>query len=92
MIELFNNYNFEYLESKNSLIIFNDCVSTLKSMEAKSVDLIFADPPYNLGKDFGNNSDSWEDKKEYLKDLCNQLQSFIDSNKKILVINMPPRL
>ncbi len=67
MIELFNNYNFEYLESKNSLIIFNDCVSTLKSMEAKSVDLIFADPPYNLGKDFGNNSDSWEDKKEYLK-------------------------
>ena len=36
-------------------------------------------------KDFYNN------KKEYLKDLCNQLQSFIDSNKKILVINMPPR-
>ena len=33
-----------------------------------------------------------EAKKEYLKDLCNQLQSFIDSNKKILVINMPPRL
>jgi len=36
--------------------------------------------------------DFYNDKKEYLKDLCNQLQSFIDSNKKILVINMPPRL
>jgi len=35
--------------------------------------------------------DFYNDKKEYLKDLCNQLQSFIDSNKKILVINMPPR-
>ena len=35
--------------------------------------------------------DFYNDKKEYLKDLYNQLQSFIDSNKKILVINMPPR-
>ena len=35
--------------------------------------------------------DFYNDKKEYLKDLCNQLQNFIDSNKKILVINMPPR-
>ena len=35
--------------------------------------------------------DFYNDKKEYLKDLCNQLQSFIDSSKKILVINMPPR-
>ena len=35
--------------------------------------------------------DFYNDRKEYLKDLCNQLQSFIDSNKKILVINMPPR-
>ena len=35
--------------------------------------------------------DFYNDRKEYLKDLCNQLQSFIDSDKKILVINMPPR-
>ena len=35
--------------------------------------------------------DFYNDRKEYLKDLCSQLQSFIDSNKKILVINMPPR-
>ena len=35
--------------------------------------------------------DFYNDKKEYLKDLCSQLQNFIDSNKKILVINMPPR-
>jgi site-specific DNA-methyltransferase (adenine-specific) len=36
-------------------------------MKEKSVDLIFADPPYNLGKDFGNDSDLWKDKKKYLE-------------------------
>lgn len=66
MIRLFNDTNFEYVESEDSLTIFNDCISTLKSIKDKSVDLIFADPPYNLGKDFGNESDSWENKNEYL--------------------------
>lgn len=67
MIELFNNMNFEYLKSDVSLVIFNDCIETLKEIKDKTIDLIFADPPYNLGKDFGNNSDSWNDRQEYLK-------------------------
>lgn len=29
----------------------------LKTLEAESIDLIVADPPYNLGKDYGNNHD-----------------------------------
>ena len=62
MIELFHDIDFEYLESDNSLVIYNDCIESLKKMEADSVDLIFADPPYNLGKDFGNDSDSWKDR------------------------------
>lgn len=32
------------------------------------------------------------EEKEYLKDLCYSLQDFIESDRKILVINMPPRL
>lgn len=67
MIEIFNHKEFEYLESENSLVIFNDCIETLRDMQEKSVDLIFADPPYNLGKDFGNDSDSWNNRQEYLK-------------------------
>lgn len=47
MIELFHDIDFEYLESDNSLVIYNDCIESLKKMEADSVDLIFADPPYN---------------------------------------------
>lgn len=30
-----------------------DCMEVLRSMESDSVDLIFADPPFNLGKDYG---------------------------------------
>ena len=66
MIELFRDINFEYQESNSSLVILSDCIECLKRMQEKSVDLIFADPPYNLGKDFGNDSDSWADRKKYL--------------------------
>ena len=67
MIELFSNVNFEYAESDNALIILNDCLKTLRYMQSDSVNLIFADPPYNLGKNFGNDSDTWDNKQEYLK-------------------------
>ena len=33
MIEIFNHKEFEYLESENSLVIFNDCIETLRDMQ-----------------------------------------------------------
>lgn len=39
----------------------------MKNMESKSIDLIFADEPYNIGKDFGNNKDSWETAELYIE-------------------------
>ena len=38
-------------------IILGDAIEKLAEIEADSVDLIIADPPYNLGKDYGNNHD-----------------------------------
>lgn len=66
MIELFQTTDFEYRESDQSLVIWGDCITSMNKMEEKSVDLIFADPPFNLGKDFGNKSDTWTDRKQYL--------------------------
>ncbi len=37
-------------------IICGDAFSILKTLPAKSFDLLFADPPYNLTKNFGENS------------------------------------
>lgn len=38
-------------------VINGDAIKVLREMETASVDLIVADPPYNLGKDYGNNHD-----------------------------------
>ena len=38
-------------------IFEGDALDILKSIDSCSVDLIIADPPYNLGKDYGNNHD-----------------------------------
>lgn len=34
-----------------------DCIDGIKSIPDSSIDIIIADPPYNIGKDFGNDSD-----------------------------------
>ena len=43
-----------------------DCLSGLKQIPDNSIDLIVTDPPYCLGKDYGNNSDKLES-AEYLQ-------------------------
>ena len=39
------------------IIIEDDAINYLKNIDTKTVDVIIADPPYNLGKDYGNNKD-----------------------------------
>lgn len=36
-------------------------------------------------------SDFYKEERLYLKELCNKLQTFYEGDKKIMVINMPPR-
>ena len=47
-------------------IINDDCLNTMKNIETNSVDIIICDPPYNIGKDFGNDSDK-QDMNNYLE-------------------------
>lgn len=49
-----------------SLVMLGDSIEILKNIQPNSVDLIFADPPYNIGKNFGNNNDSWENVDSYI--------------------------
>lgn len=56
------------LVSDGVTTLFNeDCLEVLKSIKDNSVDLIFVDPPYNLGKDFGNSSDKWQSLTKYIE-------------------------
>jgi site-specific DNA-methyltransferase (adenine-specific) len=56
------------LGSENNVIINGDATEALKNhVQDASVDLIFADPPYNIGKDFNGRKDEWPDERSYLK-------------------------
>lgn len=47
--------------------IFNeDCLSGVNKIPDNSIDLLLADPPYCLGKDYGNNSDKMNE-NDYLE-------------------------
>jgi len=49
-------------------IIWGDTIFVLENHIAdKSVDLIFVDPPYNIGKNFNGIIDKWKSTKEYLE-------------------------
>lgn len=41
-----------YFGDESKKIIHGDALTELKKLPSTSVDLIFADPPYNIGKDF----------------------------------------
>lgn len=50
----------------NYILYNEDCLSGLDKIEDNSIDLVVTDPPYCLGKDYGNDSDKME-AKEFLK-------------------------
>jgi site-specific DNA-methyltransferase (adenine-specific) len=45
---------------KKNKIYLKDCIAGMKDIDSESVDVILIDPPYNIGKDFGNTSDKRE--------------------------------
>lgn len=61
------NDNFELLGTVEHKIIHSDAILALENEVAdESVDLIFADPPYNIGKKFAGCKDKWETDEAYL--------------------------
>lgn len=68
-------------------IILGDSIEVLKTFSDESVDLIIADPPYNLGKDYGNDSDSkdFEQYIEFTKKWTSEAKRVLKPNGTIYV-------
>jgi site-specific DNA-methyltransferase (adenine-specific) len=68
----------EILGNDKHKIIYADALEALKTIPDNSVDLIFADPPYNIGKNFNGKIEKWDTEDSYLEwcyewiDLCVQ--------------------
>jgi site-specific DNA-methyltransferase (adenine-specific) len=56
-----------------------DCIEGMKKIESESIDTIICDPPYNIGKDFGNNSD-----KQKMEDYLVWCDKWIEECLRIL--------
>ena len=66
----------EILGNYKHKIFFGDVLEALKMLPDNSIDLIFADTPYNIGKNFNGKIEKWETEDNYLEwcyewlDLC----------------------
>lgn len=60
-------------------IAVGDCIKTMASWPAESIDLIFADPPYNIGYDY----DEYDDQRSY-EDYVQWTCDWIDGCARLL--------
>ena len=67
-------------DNENSCVLLGDSLEILRKIKTGSVDLIFADPPYGIGKDFGTTKDTFSNIDEY-RNWC---ISWIDECMRIL--------
>lgn len=82
--ELFEKiYWDEEIHNENSMVILGDSIKILRGIRNNSINLIFADAPYNIGKDFGNNIDRWDNVQSYIE-WCKQ---WIDECMRVLSDN-----
>lgn len=61
------NSKIQQLGNDSHQIICGDALIALESVKDESIDLIFADPPYNIGKNFNGHKDKWETDEAYLE-------------------------
>lgn len=52
-------------ENDTATIYQGNCIDILEQVPDSSIDLIFADPPYNIGKQFGDFTDTWPSDSQY---------------------------
>ena len=57
---------FQKYEHSGHIIFHGDATQILsQQISSESIDLIFIDPPYNIGKHFANFYDKWESDEDY---------------------------
>ena len=62
-------------------IIMGDVIEALQSISDNTVDLIFIDPPYNIGKNFNGYKDKWNNDQNYIKWCYRWLDLSIKKNE-----------
>jgi site-specific DNA-methyltransferase (adenine-specific) len=69
-------------QSLKQEVIQGDCLNIFQKLEDDTAQIVLADPPYNIGKDFGNDSD-----KQKMEDYLNWCDEWIKECLRILKPN-----
>lgn len=56
-----------YLTTKRGVLFEEDCLKMLPQINDHSIDVVFADPPFNLGKEYGKKHDDSLDEGRYIE-------------------------
>ncbi|MBI5307287.1 MAG: site-specific DNA-methyltransferase [Planctomycetes bacterium] len=72
---------YPYLTSLHGILYDSDCLEVMDQLKSETVDCIFADPPFNLGKDYKNKYNDKISQEEYyewcskwIKECCRILK------------------
>ena len=65
-------------KSKKHKILIGNSLDLLDEIKNNSCNLVFADPPYNMNKKFGNNIDSWSTPEDYTNWCISWIRKCID--------------
>ena len=76
------NQNKKIFEPTIQKVYKKDCIIGMKFIKDESVDIVICDPPYNIGKDFGNDSD-----KQTMENYLNWCDQWIKECIRILKPN-----
>jgi site-specific DNA-methyltransferase (adenine-specific) len=79
------------IEDYTNKIIQGDCLSLLRSLPDESVDITFADPPFNLGKKYGSYRDNvkMEEYLEWCRKWISEMVRVTKPTGSIFVHNVP---
>ena len=69
-----------------------DCMDALPAIQAESVHCVFADPPFNLGKDYGRSVNDARAEQEYLawcRQWCDELVRVLAPGGALFLYNLP---
>jgi site-specific DNA-methyltransferase (adenine-specific) len=68
-------------------LICSDALAVMREWSSESVDLIIADPPYNLGKDYGNNKDlkAWAEYEDFTREWLSEAARLLKPTGSIYV-------
>lgn len=73
-------------------LLEGDCLDILPELQTESIDLVFADPPFNLDKEYGEEIDDDREEKEYLswcKNWLDDLVRVLKPGGSLFVYNLP---